>query len=103
VKYRRVKKLDAKGQSVTVDEPYVDGTAYANALQLWCRCFETAPKAMRFLLGPDALAPEPEAPDLSPEQLEQLNSGVLPPGVTEAQLGALLMRGSKTEGEGGGT
>lgn len=79
-------------------EAYVNASEVARATALWTQAFKDAPQAMRYLLGPSALAPEPEAPELTPEQLEQLGQGQLPPGVTEQMLGALLLRGTKVEG-----
>jgi hypothetical protein len=81
-------------------EAYVNASEVARATALWTQAFKDAPAAMRYLLGPNALAPEPEVPDLTPEQLEQLNAGELPTGITEQMLGALLMRGTKVEGGG---
>ena len=81
-----------------VVEAYVNAADVARATSLWVQAFKDAPQAMRYLLGPGALAPEPEAPELTAEQLEQLNAGELPAGVTEAMLGAILMRGTKIEG-----
>ena len=98
IRYRRVRSLDKDRNVVEVDQAYVDGSAVIHATALWCKCFQTAPMAMRYLLGNGALAPEPEAPELTAEQLEQLARGELPPGVTEQMLGAMLMRGGMNPG-----
>lgn len=92
VRYRKNKAGDM--------EAYVNSSEVARATSLWVQAYKDAPQAMRYLLGPGALAPEPEAPELTAEQEEMLARGELPPGITEAMLGAMLMRGTKIEGGG---
>ena len=98
VKYRRIKAFDKDGKVVTIDQAYVDARDVTRAGALWATAIRDAPAAMKFLLGPAALTPEPEAPDLTAEQLEQLNRGEMPPGITEQQLGMMLLRGQFQEG-----
>ncbi len=95
--YRKVKQI-VNGKEVKVDQLYVNGADVARATQLWVQAFKESPAAMRYLLGVGVDAPEPQVPDLTPEQQASLDRGEMPSGMTAGMLGALLLQQANKTG-----
>ena len=99
VRYRRVRQAVTvavkDGHEVqeirVVDQPYVDGAAFAKALALWAGAAKDIPGLMRMMLGPSALQPEAVVPEFTAEQLEKMARGELPEGISPRDVGLALI------------
>lgn len=104
VKYRMIRTVDPLTKKVVIEQkPYVDGVAVAQAVRLWSAAQRENGNVLAFLTGGPAGLPGdvPEAPELTTEQVAELNQGRLPEGVTLEMVAAAVMAQGKT-GAGGG-
>lgn len=96
VRYRVVKKLGENGKVTAVSEAYVDGIQIAKACALLAQAAREQTSTMTALTGGRALPDEP-AVEFTPEQVEILSRGELPPGVSAEQVArAVLQLGVRT-------
>lgn len=90
MRYRTVRTIEpATGKRVTVDQPYVDAVAAAQALRLLVSAGKENAGLVGFLTGNATGGTDlPDVPEISPEQLAEIQAGRLPAGLSLADIWA---------------
>lgn len=99
IRYRTIRKRGDDGKVVAISEAYVDGVSVAKACAIWAQAIRENTATMALLTGGRALGDE-EAPTFTPEQVEMLERGELPPGVSAEQVArSVLAMGAAVAGK----